>query len=59
MFAWMLMGYGNTNGVSFRLGLYFLCPVQFLTELVHHKEWNWLQPSTPFTTVDHPGNTLF
>ena len=36
LLAWMRKGYGNPDGVSFwRLGLHFLCPAQFLEELVH------------------------
>jgi len=35
MFAWMRKGYGNPDRVSFWLGLQFLCPAQFLAELVH------------------------
>jgi len=46
MFAWMRKGYGNLDRVSFWLGLHFLCPAQFLAELVHPDERNQLQPST-------------
>jgi len=47
MFAWMPKGYGNPDGVSFWLGLHFLCPAQFLAELVHPHKRNQLRPSTP------------
>jgi len=50
-FAWMRKIYGNPDGVSFWLGLYFLRPAQFLAELVHPNERNQLPPSTPCATV--------
>jgi len=51
MFAWMRKGYGNPDGVSFWLGLHFLCQARFLAELVHPIERNQLQPKTPRATV--------
>ena len=51
MFAWIRKGYGNSDGVSFWLGLHFLRPAHFLAGLVHPNKKNQLRPSTPCTTV--------
>ena len=51
MFAWIWEGYGNLDGVSFWLGLHFLCPAQFLVELVHSNKRNQLRPNIPRATV--------
>ena len=51
MFAWMRKGYGNSDGVSFWLGLNFLRPAQFLAKLVHPDEKNQFRPSTTRATL--------
>jgi len=47
----MWKGYGNLDGISFWLGLYFLHPAQLFAELVHPNERNQLRPSTHHATV--------
>jgi len=58
MFAWIRKGYGNPDGLSFWLGLYFLHPAQFLAELVHLTRETSCVPAPPAqmcgSSCNHP-----